>query len=158
MNMDPCSGLVFVNFIKLKKSASHYVDYSQYFKSNFMREKYLVFLGSFKEKSRIRVLKNRHESSFIIPGWSYRAATLVQVGQKGFLKGTVSGDVYPPYLISINQPIRAPDWHAEVFSNMASILRRHSNRKFECFTSQWPWRSGVNNLSLVNQLIKMLFF
>ena len=94
MNMDPCSILVFVNFIKLKKSASHYVDYSQYFKSNFMREKYLVFLGSFKKKSRIRVLKNRHESSFIIPGWSYRAATLVQVGQKGFLKGTVSGDVY----------------------------------------------------------------
>ena len=52
------------------------------------------------------------------------------------------------------------NWHAEIFSNMTSISRRYSNRKFKSLTLRYHWHNaGVKKLFLYNRLFKtfMLF-
>ena len=67
-------------------------------------------------------------------------------------------EVLSPNFGSINYPIRAFDWHAEVFSNMTPISRRYSNRKLTFLTPQCHWRSGVKNLALDNLIFKTWYF
>ena len=72
------------------------------------------------------------------------------------LKGTVSRD------FSLNRPIWAPDWHAAVFSNMASISRRYSNgtvsSNYYLFSVGQLWLRDVNDTAELDSVVSPLSF
>ena len=47
-------------------------------------------------------------------------------------------DIFTPYLFRLTIPFRPSDCHAEVFSNISSILQKYLNRKYR-YVSQYAY-------------------